>query len=285
MGNVNCKTCDGSGWIQYLKKNTDISVPEYKNGERRDIYLYRGLKECYHEYAARCPECNGGQAIVEMRKQKANIPAAKYDVEVKDIDWDRYFDDNDKPIDLQKQQMYIEAFVRDFKEWQKEGIGLYIWSKGRGSGKTYISSGICNTLINEYKIVTKFVSAFNLISIEKSASDDKYAGRYDKDPIAELCDCDLLVIDDLGAQNSDNWTSNILYRILNERMENKRITIITSNVKVDNLPFDDKIVDRINATMQNIPLPDCKVRAREANDKKRKLFQKIGLMRKREGDG
>lgn len=282
---ANCPTCNGTGWVTYQKPSKSIFVPEFKNGKRTDVYIYDGQKECMIDYASKCPDCNGGEAVIERTKQKAQLPASYYDAEMKDFKWDIYRDDNDKPIDMQKLQLYVESFVNDFKEWQKEGIGLYIWSGTRGSGKTYLASCICNTLIKKYGVKPKFVSAFDLINIEKGASDDKYASRYDKDPIAELCECDVLVIDDLGKQTSDNWTSNIVYRITNERMDKKRITIITSNTKYSNLPFDVKMTDRINKITQPIPLPEYRVRAKEANDQKRHLYERLGLMRKREGDG
>lgn len=259
-----CKECNGTGWL-IVEKDAE---PFYGEPARGTIL----------EFAQRCPACNGGQAIVEQTKKRAQLPASFYNAELKDFDWTIYRDDNDRQVDLAKQQQFVEAFVNEFKAWQEFGLGLYIWSHTRGSGKTFLASAICNTLIKKYGVKPKFVSAFDLINLDKSASTDKYATRYEKDPIAELCECDLLVLDDLGKQNGDNWTRDIMYRITNSRMTEKRITIITSNARNSELPFDDKLTDRINKLTQNIPLPDYCVRAREANEEKRELYTKIGLI-------
>lgn len=278
-----CKVCNGSGWIPYLVPSSNVSIPVWdsETGKYKELHIYAQEKDCMIDYASRCPECNGGQAIIEYTKKRAQLPTSYYDAEMKDFDWTIYRDDNDRQIDMQKRQMYVESFVRNFTEWRKEGLGLYIWSRTRGSGKTYLASCICNTLIKQYGVKPKFVSAFDLIKIEKTASDDKYASHYEKDPIAELCDCDLLVIDDLGSQNGDAWTSKILYRISDFRMQEKKVTIITSNAKSGELPFDDKMIDRINSLTQAIPLPEYRVRAKASNDNKRKLFTRLGLMKAR----
>lgn len=262
-----CKTCGGTGWLTSEKD----AVPYY--GE--------DFKNTTIEFARRCPDCNGGQAIVEHTKRRAQLPASMYDVEYyKDFNWDIYEDEQGNKIDLTKQQQLVELFIREYAEWKKEGIGLYIWSKTKGSGKTYLASAICNTLIKERKAKPKFVSASELINIDKSASSDKYAGRYDADPVAELCECDVLVLDDLGQNNTGGgWLEDILFRIFETRMQNKAITIVTSNRRIDRHEFDDRIIDRLNRIMQPIPLPDFRVRAKVANDNKRELLRRVGFMK------
>jgi DNA replication protein DnaC len=41
---------------------------------------------------------------------------------------------------------------------------------------------------------------------------------------------DLLVLDDLGASKSTEWTEEINYRLVNHRYENELPTLFTSNV-------------------------------------------------------
>jgi DNA replication protein DnaC len=44
----------------------------------------------------------------------------------------------------------------------------------------------------------------------------------------------VLVLDDLGAEKSSEWTLSMLYHVINERYNQGRTTIITTN-----LPWDD----------------------------------------------
>lgn len=255
-----CPECGGNGWIWYRAKGEDE--------------IYRGA---LLDYARRCPVCNGQAAKETHRKKQANIPQSFYDAEYKDFNWTIYKDEQGNTIDLSKQQMYVSSFVNDFAEWAKKGIGLYIWSKTRGTGKTYLASAICNTLIKERQLNTKFVSVSALIDMVKEG---RNAPTH---PIDVLCDCDVLVLDDLGQQNAGNdWLMDILFRICDTRMQTKRITIVTSNKKLRELNFDDRILDRLNRMLQPIPLPDYCVRDRESNSEKMELFANLGLMRPRQ---
>lgn len=254
-----CTQCGGTGFIFYEKE-----VPELY-GEGVMI-----------EFARRCPACNGGEAIVRHAKRMAKIPESFYDAEFKDFDWTLYKDDKGNPINLSKEQRFVTSFVEDFKIWAEKGIGLYIWSRTRGTGKTFLASAICNTLIKERHLTTKFVSVSGLIDLVQESKGTK------TNPIMELCECDILVLDDLGQQNAGNgWLMDILFRICDTRMQTKRITIVTSNKKLWELDFDDRILDRLNKMLQQIPLPNYCVRKSEANSDKRELFETLGLMQKK----
>lgn len=264
-----CLTCGGIGWIPFEKD----AEPYYGEPARGETV----------EFARRCPDCNGGQAIVEHTKKRAQLPASMYDIEYKDFDWLIYEDDQGRVIDLTKQRQLVELFIREFEEWQTEGIGLYIWSKTKGSGKTFLASAICNTLIKTHHVKPKFISVADLIALEKTASSDKYAGRYEKDPVLELIDCDVLVLDDLGQSNVGGaWLEDILFRIFDSRMQNNAVTIVTSNKKIDQHDLDDRISDRMNSMLQPIPLPDFRVRSRVSATKKRELLTRIGFMRSKD---
>lgn len=273
-----CKECGGTGWLTELVPSAEAYAWD-SFGKKTIKGVYAGETPCMIEYAVKCPVCNGGTAIVTRRRKQANIPAAFYDADMSDFRWDIYEDDAGNKIDLAKQQLFVESFLQNFKEWQDSGIGLYIWSKTKGSGKTFLASAICNTLIKKYHIKSKFVATVNLVSLEKNASRDKYATTYESDPIKELCDCDLLVLDDLGQTASGGgWLEDILFRIFDTRMQKKAVTIVTSNRKMDAHNFDDRISDRMNDSLQPLPLPDYKVRSNNAKARKRTLLTKLGLM-------
>lgn len=275
---MSCKECGGTGWITKLVSSEKAYAWD---DDRKQIVagIYEGTAPHMIEYAAKCPVCNGGTAVIEKTKRRANLPTSFYEVEIDAFDWTIYEDDAGKKIDLSKQRQFVKSFLDDFKVWQASGVGLYIWSKVKGSGKTFLASAICNTLIKRYGVKSKFVAASELINMEKNASKDKYAIAYDADPIKELCDCELLVLDDLGQSSTGGaWLEDILFRIFDTRMHEQRITIVTSNKKIDAHQIDDRISDRMNDILQPLPLPDYKVRSAKAKDKKRDLLTGLGLM-------
>lgn len=234
--------------------------------------VYQGDDEAVVEYVTACPNCRGDQYRYQRNRKKADVPAAYYDAEFKDFDWTIYEDESGKKIVLEQQQIFVTSFINDYRKWEKAGIGLYIWSKMKGSGKTFLASAICNTLIKRYHIKPKFVSASKLLDIDSN----KEKGT---DPIGELCDCDLLVLDDLGQKNTgEDWMNDVVFKIFDARMNNKLVTIVTSNKKMEAQPFDDRISDRMFKVLQPIPLPNYCVRAKEAKEAKKKLLKDLGLM-------
>lgn len=266
-----CPVCHGSGYE--LK---DMSTPETRKVYGDDRLI---------TFAIPCSYCNGGHVEkVERMKEHANIPSAFYDSDLSKFDWDIYQDNQGKKIDISKQRKIVESFIEQFAIWEKRGIGLYIHSKMKGSGKTFLASCICNSLISKYPMNTKFVSASELIDIQKKGTDT--GSEYDRDPIELLCNCKLLVIDDLGQkQSGSDWTNDILFRIMDNRMQKKLITIITSNISIAELQIDDRIVDRINKICSPIPIPEFCVRSREARQNQVDLFKELGLIKeKKEGE-
>ena len=59
--------------------------------------------------------------------------------------------------------------------------------------------------------------------------------------------CDLLLIDDLGAQKNSEWSREVLYLLIDRRYRDVRPTIVTSNLTLDQISelIDDRIASRL----------------------------------------
>ena len=256
-----CPKCHGGGVI-IVKKSTPHSRSVY--GDDRLI-----------EYAEPCPYCNGGEKqIVQDIRERANIPATYYDASINNFKWDIYLDEKGNVVDISRQRKFVESFINDFQKWQEKGIGFYIYSKLRGTGKTFLASCICNTLMAKYKISTKFVSASELINLSKQET-----RQGEKNPIEVMCECKVLVLDDIGQKTSgEDWMNDLLFKIIEARYQNKLITIFTSNMKSNELRVDDRISSRIDKMSQNIPLPEYSFRSKEAYEEKKDFYKEMGLI-------
>lgn len=256
-----CPKCHGGGVI-IVKKSTPHSKSVY--GDDRLI-----------EYAEPCPYCNGGEKqIVQDIRERANIPATYYDASINNFKWDIYLDEKGNVVDISRQRKFVESFINDFQKWQEKGIGFYIHSKLRGTGKTFLASCICNTLMAKYKISTKFVSASELINLSKQE-----VRQGEKNPIDVMCECKVLVLDDIGQKTSgEDWMNDLLFKIIEARYQNKLITIFTSNMKSNELRVDDRISSRIDKMSQNIPLPEYSFRSKEAYEEKKDFYKEMGLI-------
>ena len=142
---------------------------------------------------------------------------------LKDIDLD-----NIEYTDSQKELFaYLLGILHD-----KRNKGLYI-SGDLGVGKTYLCIGLANSLVKENKKVA-YVKVSNFISDMKG-----YIGTNSdllKKNIENLKMADYLFLDDLGSEAVSEFVrDDILFTILDYRLENNLMTIITSNLNFEDL--------------------------------------------------
>jgi DNA replication protein DnaC len=72
-----------------------------------------------------------------------------------------------------------------------------------------------------------------LADIKDTYDDD--SNRSYTELFRRLCEVDLLHLDDLGAEKPTEWVLEQLYSIVNERWQNERSIVVTSNPGIDEL--------------------------------------------------
>ncbi|MBQ6334179.1 MAG: ATP-binding protein [Erysipelotrichaceae bacterium] len=115
---------------------------------------------------------------------------------------------------------------------EKADRGLYICGD-LGVGKTYLCTALANSLVKKGKKVA-FVKVSNFFNEMKS-----YFGTasemVDRN-ISILKNAEYLFLDDIGSETVSQFVrDDILFRILDYRLENKLITIFTSNLNKEEL--------------------------------------------------
>lgn len=114
-----------------------------------------------------------------------------------------------------------------------------------GVGKTHLMCCIANKLISKGKLVS-LTTSFNInqdfakcYAMKDNLQENDILNRY--------LNADVLFIDDLGTELRKPFTSNYLYLVLNERKMNKRPTIITSNLTLEDIReyYDERVFSRI----------------------------------------
>ncbi len=147
---------------------------------------------------------------------------------------------------FQKFYKFLKLTSEKFPNNENKIIGIY---GPVGIGKTHGISIFANHLMK------KGYSVFYLNSAEMNSLFLKYhlAREVDKADIWEpLIDCDLLILDDLGAeQNINNVTQNYLYCLLNER--HHKTTVFTSNLDEELLrdKYDDRVFSRLGHKLRS----------------------------------
>lgn len=151
-------------------------------------------------------------------------------------------------FDIFKNQDFIKKLYTVMKKWCHSNFekSLVFLSGQTGVGKTHLMKCMANELINEHKIVLLTTSFAMHQDFVKS-----YAIREPEEKqtiIEKYLTAEVLFIDDLGTElRQPNITVNYLYQVLNERKMNKRPTIITSNLTLNDIIdyYDERIFSRI----------------------------------------
>ncbi len=117
-----------------------------------------------------------------------------------------------------------KKFIANFPT-QKVGL-LFIGPCG--VGKTHLASAILTELVTKKYAVGIFYDFRDLIrDIQNSFSPDSEVSE--SDILTPVFDCDLLVLDELGARRSSTWVEETIFYIINRRYNEQRVTIFTSN--------------------------------------------------------
>ena len=134
----------------------------------------------------------------------------------------------------EKDPAYLTAVGEIYKWLQSDRLqGFYLYGKV-GVGKTYLAACIANAVAQDNKKVT-FIHMPSFLSRLKNAFDDPV----EYEALVESCKkCDLLVMDDIGAEPVSPWyRDEILLPILNTRMNERKLTCFTSNLSMEELEY------------------------------------------------
>lgn len=118
-----------------------------------------------------------------------------------------------------------KEYADNFAYHSARGDGLYIEGTN-GTGKTHLAAAIALQLIGEGVPVICKTSTDLLLDIRKSFDT---AGAREHEILGVYKRVDLLIIDDLGKEQCSDWSMSTLYAILNDRYEDMKPTIITTN--------------------------------------------------------
>lgn len=123
---------------------------------------------------------------------------------------------------------YLKDFIKKYGK-DSELKGLYLHGSF-GCGKSYMISALLNELGKQgIKCINVYYP--NLLKKLKSSFKDNY-----DDLVEEISNCDVLLLDDIGAENNTTWARDeILGSILQHRMDNNLTTFFTSNFNINEL--------------------------------------------------
>lgn len=131
--------------------------------------------------------------------------------------------ENKKAFEMSKR------YVNSFEERADKGEGI-AFVGSYGTGKTHLAGAILQEVLKQGKTGI-FVTVPDLIQ-NIMTSWDKGTER---ELINTIINCDLLVLDDIGAEVPKDWKQEKMYIIINKRYENMKPVLLTSNCSIEEL--------------------------------------------------
>ncbi len=189
------RTCDGSGWIL---GEDDLARP----------------CPCRQTRARRARARGVGSGVPKRFLREASFDRNP----VRELD----------PLVLED----IRRFTRRIED--NVGAGRGRWFYGDvGTGKTLLAMLVSKAAIAAGLSVAIYSVPVLLAEIKETyeeSSEGSYMGLFRR-----LCEVDLLHLDDLGAERRTEWVLEQLYSIVNERWQEERSIVVTTNLDLDDL--------------------------------------------------
>lgn len=160
-----------------------------------------------------------------------------------------YFDDTRVvPVLNRTVRQYMGQVVETCKSFVKGFSGEHgnlLFTGPTGVGKTFLTNCIAKELIDRYYSVI-YLSANDLFEVFSKNRFDYQDEEDMKGMYQYILDCDLLIIDDLGTELNNSFTSSELFYCINERLNSTRSTIISTNHPINELR--DRYTERVTSS-------------------------------------
>ena len=125
----------------------------------------------------------------------------------------------------------VQAFVDDLDGNLASGRGMWLMGN-TGTGKTTLGMLVAKTALAAGRTVAVYFAPKLLTQIRQTYQATESEDAYDAF-FRRLTGVDLLYIDDLGSERHTDWVVEQLYALVNERYENQRSVLVTSNAGRD----------------------------------------------------
>lgn len=256
------------------------------SAEKKELLKSNGYPTHYLEPHYLCPDCKDTgyigtnkchcfkKAIVDLLYTQSNLQEILKSENFSTLSLDYYSRNHIDPVtgrsSLEAMQTalhacheFVDTFSTDFRN-----ILLY---GDTGVGKTFLSNCIAKELIDSAYSVIYFSSKhfFDILAENTFGKKDSDSVNEESPDTNYIYNCDLLIIDDLGTEMTNGFTSSQLFACLNERILRRKSTIISTNLALDDIKniYSERIFSRLSSsyTMLRLTGDDIRIQKKLLN--------------------
>jgi DNA replication protein DnaC len=187
-----CPTCKGAG---YLRADVPFGHPNFGK-----------------PIACECKEAE--------RAEKRRLQL--YSISNMDAFRDQSFKNFNPNVSRMVQRAYQVAL-----DYARDPNGWLVLIGPNGCGKTHLAAAIANQSLEDGSVVL-FMTVIDLLDHLRATFVPTATEVYDQ-LFAKICEAGVLILDDLGAQQSSPWANEKLFQLLNYRYNSRFPTVITTN--------------------------------------------------------
>ena len=232
--------------------------------KKKELLAQYGYPENYLDPVYTCPDCHDTgyigdrkchcfqKRIVEYLYEQSNLK------EILDIENFSHFDIAYYPDDyieestgltprdnIRRILMTAHDFCDNFGDC---GQNLLLYGN-TGVGKTFLTHCIAKELLSQSYTVVYLTSIGLFDILEKNKFDRELSSLEKSTTVSYIMNCDLLILDDLGTELTNSFTTSQLYQVIDSRLVHKKSTIISTNLSFDDLreQYSERIFSRLTS--------------------------------------
>lgn len=246
------------------------------SGRKAQLLEDAGLPADYLEPVYECPDCKDTgyidgrkchcfkEAMITLLYEQSNIREMLQTENFNALSYEYY-----KGEDLSRFKNAVNTCRNFVKNFNSDYHNLFFYGTV-GTGKSFLSGCVAKELIESGHSVIYFSSASLFDFLSKNSFDYKNRDEL-RDAYADLYQCDLLIIDDLGTELTNQFVTSQLFALLNERHMGKKATVISTNLSLEELRnrYSERIFSRITSHYEL-----CKLSGQDIRMYKKRLLNR-----------
>ena len=221
--------------------------------ERAALLRANGYPENYSDVQYECPKCGDSgyvdykmcdcmrRALVEAGYESSGLGGLIRTQSFDNFSLDYYEHTVESRARMESTRRTLRGFAENFSD---DTYKNFLLVGKTGLGKTHLSTAVAKTVIERGHDVLYVTSLGMFGDFEARRFGDGNGVRNDPSRYTEA---ELLIIDDLGTEVSNQFTNACLYDVINVRMNQRKSTIINTNVGLRELEprYSERITSRL----------------------------------------